>query len=439
MFEHITEQFDSVLRKLRGLGKITDKNIRETCRLVRRVLLEADVGLPIVQVFVESVRVKAEGKKVLKSIKPGEQFISIINDELIKLLGKNVSPLESSSFPVVILMVGLQGSGKTTTCAKLAMRYKDEGQSVLLAAADVYRPGAISQLKKLGDELNINVFSNKSSDSVDVCKQAIEAASIEKNDVIIIDTAGRLHVDGEMMVEIQKISDVVKPSETLFVVDAMTGQDAVNSAKIFSEALSITGTVLTKMDGDSRGGAAVSITEVTGKPIKFIGTSEKLDGLEVFDPKRVAGQILGFGDTISLVKKAESVFDKGNAKRIQERMRENRFNLSDFLEQIKQIQKMGPLNQLVGMLPSVNRKMFKGVNLDKNQFISIESMISSMTLQERKVPKIINGSRRQRIANGSGHTMQEVNQLLKQFFLMQKMIKKSKLHIPGMRPEKYFI
>ena len=425
MFEQIIEQFDSVLKKLRGLGKITDKNIQETCRMVRRILLEADVSLSVVQLFIKRIRAKAEGTKVLKSIQPGEQFIHIINNELVELLGKDIAPLTKTSSPTIVLLVGLQGSGKTTTCAKLAKKFKDEGQSVLLVAADVYRPAAIEQLKKICVELSVEIYSNKSSDPVYICEQAVEEAKIKKNDFVIIDTAGRLHVDGEMMVEIQKISDTIKPAEILFVVDAMSGQDAVNSAKVFSEALSLTGTILTKMDGDSRGGVAVSITEVTGKPIKFIGTSEKIDGLDAFDPKRIAGQILGFGDTVSLVKKVQAAVDKDEAIDIQKKIKENRFDLSDFLVQIKQVQKMGSMNQIIGMLPNMNRKILKSIDIDENQFIWIEAMINSMTQKERTTPRIVNGSRRQRIANGSGRTIQEVNQLLKQFFLIQKTMKKN--------------
>ncbi len=434
MFDQLTRQFDSILRNLRGLGKITDKNIQETSRMVRRVLLEADVNFQVARTFIDRVRTKAEGTKIIKSIKPGEKFVKIIHDELVHLLGKNASPLACTPSTTVVLIAGLQGSGKTTACAKLAKRLKDEGKSVLLVAADVYRPAAIDQLNQLGKQINIEVFSERSGEPVKICKQAVEEAKTEKVDVVILDTAGRLHVDGEMMVEIQKISDEVQPSEILFVVDGMTGQDAVNSAQAFSEALPLTGTILTKMDGDSRGGAAVSITEVTGKPIKFMSTSEKIDALDVFEPERIADQILGFGDAISLVKKAEAVMDLDSAKAIEKKIFDKSFDLEDFLTQIKQLRKMGPLDQLLGMLPSENRNMIKKLNFDNRQLVWTEAIIKSMTQKEREIPHIINGNRRQRIAKGSGRSVQEVNHLLKQFSLMQRIMKKKgQLNIPSLK------
>ena len=434
MFDQLISQFDSILRNLRGLGKITDKNIQETSRMVRRVLLEADVNFQVVRTFIDRVRTKAEGTKIIKSIKPGEQFIKIIHDELVHLLGKNVSPLASTPATTVVLMAGLQGSGKTTACAKLAKKLKDEGKSVLLVAADVYRPAAIDQLNQLGKQINVEVFLERSGDPVKICTQAVEEAKTEKIDVVILDTAGRLHVDGEMMVEIQKIADEIQPSEILFVVDGMAGQDAVNSAQAFSEAIPLTGTILTKMDGDSRGGAAVSITEVTGKPIKFISLSEKIDALNVFEPERIADKILGFGDAVSLVKKAEAVMDLDSAKEIEQKILDKRFDLEDFLTQIKQLRKMGPLDQLLGMLPSNNRNMMKKFNFDDRQMIWTEAIIKSMTQKERGIPHIINGNRRQRIAKGSGRSVQEVNSLLKQFSLMQRIMKKKgQFNIPGLK------
>ncbi|NOZ03700.1 MAG: signal recognition particle protein [FCB group bacterium] len=425
MLDYITDRFDTIFRTVRGLGKITDANIRQTGREIRRVLLEADVNYKVARDFIKRVSVKAEGTKVIKSIKPGEQFIKIIRDELTQLLGEKPVPLAlASRKPTTILMAGLQGSGKTTTCAKLAWYLKQQGKSVLLVAADIYRPAAIDQLKVLGRQIDVPVYSEGVIDPVRICRNALEEGKSDGVDVIIFDTAGRLHVDGEMMDEIQAIADAVSPSETLFVVDGMTGQDAVNSALAFSEALTLTGTILTKMDGDTRGGAAISITEVTGKPIKFIGVSEKIDGLEVFDPHRMADRILGFGDVVSLVEKAQSVVNEKEAQRLHKRLLKNQFDLEDYKTQLQQIRKMGPVDQLLGMLPGVNRKMLKGMQVDERQLSWTEAIINSMTPQERQNPHIINGSRRKRIAEGSGRSVQEVNQLLKQFQQMQKLMKK---------------
>ena len=424
MFDKITEKFDIVFRSLRGLGKITEANIHGTVREIRIILLEADVNYIIVKTFIEKVKYRAEGTKVIKSIKPGEQFIKIIHDELITLLGGEVSPLVTGkNKPNVILLAGLQGSGKTTTAVKIAMHLKNKGFTSLLAAADVYRPAAIEQLITLGKQVGIPVFSLGKSDPVIICQEAVSEADSLGLDYVILDTAGRLHVDGEMMEEIQSIQEKTHPDETLFVVDGMTGQDAVNSARIFSETLSITGTVLTKMEGDSRGGAAVSVTEVTGVPIKFIGVSEKIEGLEVFDPKRIADRILGFGDVVSLVEKAQESIDNKNGKSIQKVLSGKEFDLDDFISQIRQIKKMGSLNQIVEMLPGANRKMMKKMNLNEKQLVWTEAIIQSMTAQERCQPKIINGSRRKRIAEGSGRSVQEVNQLIKEFFQIQKMMK----------------
>ena len=425
MFDQITERFDTVLRNLRGLGKITDKNIQETAREIRRILLEADVNFQVTRDFVKRVQERSAGTKVLKSVKPGEQFIKIIHDELATLLGNEPVPLEfAKKGQTVILMAGLQGSGKTTTCVKLANRFKDQGKSALLVAADVYRPAAIKQLQVLADEIAVPVFEMGQDDPVKICSAAVEEAALSKLDCVILDTAGRLHVDGEMMVEIQQIAEAVKPTETLFVADGMTGQDAVHSAQAFNEALEITGTILTKLDGDARGGAAMSITAVTKKPVKFIGISEKTDGLEVFDPQRMADRILGLGDVVTLVEKAQKVVAESETVKIQEKLLENRFTLEDFNTQIKQLHKMGNLNQIMGMIPGVPRKMLQGMDLDDRQLSWTEAMINSMTLQERNNPQLINGRRRRRIAAGSGRSVQEVNQLLKQFREMQKMMKK---------------
>ena len=435
MFDQITERFDTVLRNLRGLGKITDKNIQETAREIRRILLEADVNFQVTRDFVKRVQERSAGTKVLKSVKPGEQFIKIIHDELATLLGNEPVPLEfAKKGQTVILMAGLQGSGKTATCVKLANRFKDQGKSALLVAADVYRPAAIKQLQVLADEIAVPVFEMGQDDPVKICSAAVEEAALSKLDCVILDTAGRLHVDGEMMVEIQQIAEAVKPTETLFVADGMTGQDAVHSAQAFNEALEITGTILTKLDGDARGGAAMSITAVTKKPVKFIGISEKTDGLEVFDPQRMADRILGLGDVVTLVEKAQKVVAESETAKIQEKLLENRFTLEDFNTQIKQLHKMGNLNQIMGMIPGVPRKMLQGMDLDDRQLSWTEAMINSMTLQERNNPQLINGRRRRRIAAGSGRSVQEVNQLLKQFTEMQNMMKKfGKMKSRGIR------
>jgi signal recognition particle subunit SRP54 len=329
------------------------------------------------------------------------------------------------------LLAGLQGSGKTTTCGKLAAMLKKDGKSVLLTAGDVYRPAAIEQLVKIAESIDVPVFEQGAGDPVAICQSAVEEAKASKKDVVILDTAGRLHVDGEMMTEIQEIAEAVNPSEILFVVDGMTGQDAVNSAEAFSAALKLSGTILTKLDGDARGGAAVSITEVTGVPIRFIGVSEKMDGLELFDPKRIVDRILGFGDVVTLVEKAKAVVDEKEAKELEKKIKDATFDLEDFRNQLNQLKKMGPLNQIVGMMPGMNSKMMKGLDLDDRQLLWTDAIISSMTPAERKNPDIINGSRRSRISKGSGRSVQEINQLLKQFAEMKKMMKKmGKMKIP---------
>lgn len=432
MFNQLAERFESIFRDLRGLGKITDSNIQQTSREIRRVLLEADVNIVVAKDFVNRVKDRAEGTKVLKSVKPGEQFIKIIHDELVALLGNDVKSLElGSKKPAVILMAGLQGAGKTTTCGKLAFLLKKQKKSVLLAAADVYRPAAIEQLVQVGKSIDVPVYEEGAGDPVAICQSAVDEAKASKTDVVILDTAGRLHVDGEMMNEIQEISEAVSPNETMFVVDGMTGQDAVNSAKAFAAALPLTGTILTKLDGDARGGAAVSIAAVTGVPIKFIGVSEKVEGLEAFDPERIVNRILGLGDVVSLVEKAQDLFDENDAKRLEKKLKNATFDLEDFREQLKQIKSMGSLNQIMGMMPGMNRKLMKGMDFDDKKLIWTDAIISSMTFEERKNPIIINGSRRSRISKGSGRTVQEINQLLKQFTEMKKMMKKmGKMKLP---------
>ena len=440
MFDQISDRFNSLLRDLRGLGKITDKNIQDTSREIRRILLEADVNINVTRDFVERVKDRSIGTKVIKSVKPGEQFIKIIHDELVHLFGDQNSELDfSNQNCTVMLLAGLQGSGKTTTCAKLAKRILDEGKSVLLVAADIYRPGAIKQLNVLAQKIDVPVFDSDTSDPVKICADAVEEAKESNIDCVILDTAGRMHVDGEMMLEIQQISESVSPSETLFIADGMTGQDAVNSAKAFNEALEITGIILTKMDGDARGGAAVSITSVINKPVKFIGVSEKINGLDVFDPKRMADRILGLGDVVGIVEKAEKIVNESEAKIMQEKILKNQFNLEDFKDQLFQIQKMGNINEIMNMIPGIPGKMKNKVNMDERQIIWTEAIINSMTEKERKKPQIINGSRRSRIASGSGRSVQEVNQLLKQFTEMQKMMKKfGKMKTPKLGVGSFF-
>ena len=436
MFGHITERFESILRNVRGLGKITDKNINDTVREVRRALIDADVNFNVAKSFVNNVHDKAQGTKVLKSVKPGQQFVKIIRDELVILLGTDSKDLVLKNNPAVILLAGLQGSGKTTTAGKLAYRLQKSGKSVLMVAADVYRPAAVQQLITVGQQADVAVYEEGTVEPLAICKRGIEEARSLKNDVVILDTAGRLHVDGEMMTEIQQIADMVDPDEIIFVADGMTGQDAVNSAQAFHEALPLSGIILTKMDGDSRGGAAVSIREVTGKPIKFIGTSEKLDGLEVFDPKRIADRILGFGDVVSIVEKAQDVFDEDQAKDFQTKLVKNTFDLDDFKMQLQQMKKMGSMSQIIGMMPGMNSKALKQLNMDDRQVGWTEAIINSMTPSERQQPEIINGSRRLRISKGSGRSVQEINALLNQFSQMKKMMKKmgkmKNMKLPGL-------
>ena len=436
MFGHITERFESILRNVRGLGKITDKNINDTVREVRRALIDADVNFNVAKSFVNNVHDKAQGTKVLKSVKPGQQFVKIIRDELVILLGTDSKDLVLKNNPAVILLAGLQGSGKTTTAGKLAYRLRKSGKSVLMVAADVYRPAAVQQLITVGQQADVAVYEEGTGEPLAICKRGIEEARSLKNDVVILDTAGRLHIDGEMMTEIQQIADMADPDEVLFVADGMTGQDAVNSAQAFHEALPLSGVILTKMDGDSRGGAAVSIREVTGKPIKFIGTSEKLDGLDVFDPKRIADRILGFGDVVSIVEKAQDVFDEDQAKDFQTKLVKNTFDLDDFKMQLQQMKKMGSMSQIIGMMPGMNSKALKQLNMDDRQVGWTEAIINSMTPGERQQPEIINGSRRLRISKGSGRSVQEINALLNQFSQMKKMMKKmgkmKNMKLPGL-------
>ena len=427
MFGQITEQFQTIFKNIRGLGKITDKNINDSVRQVRRALIDADVNFKVVKSFVADVEEKAQGTKVLKSIKPGQQFIKIIRDELVSLLGSKDTGLNLNYDPAVVLLTGLQGAGKTTTAGKLALKLKEEGRSVLLVAADVYRPAAIKQLIKLGRQVDVPVFTGDTNDDpLKICRDAIEKARSLKNNVVILDTAGRLHIDNNMMEEIQFIAHNTQPSEILFVADGMTGQDAVRSALSFHEAVPLSGVVLTKMDGDTRGGAAFSIKNVIGVPIKFIGTSESITGLEKFSPDRIADRILGFGDVVSLVEKAEKIFDEKNAQEIKNKISNNSFDLNDFKIQLQQLKNMGPIGELMGMMPGMNSKTLKQLNTDDRQINWTEAIINSMTENERKDPNSMNGSRRLRVSKGSGRPVQEVNALLKQFDQMKKMMKKMK-------------
>jgi signal recognition particle subunit SRP54 len=424
MFEELSLKLDSTLKKVSGQGKLSEKNISDTLREIRRVLLDADVNYKVAREFIDNVSSKALGKEVIASISPGQLITKIIYDELVSLLGGSRSEIKiNGSGITVILVVGLQGSGKTTFSGKLAKRLKENGRKVLLAAADIYRPAAIEQLKLLGEQINVPVFSLEEKDARKVAVNALEFAKEKSLNTLIVDTAGRLHIDEEMMTEVSDIKSLVNPGETLFVVDSMTGQDAVNSAKAFNEAVNYDGIILTKLDGDARGGAALSIRTVVGKPIKFISNGEKLKDLEPFFPDRLASRILGKGDIVSLVEKAQESFDEKEAARLEEKLKKNKFDFDDFLRQIKVIKKMGSLSSLLGMIPGLNSQI-KNAQIDDNALVKIEAIINSMTLKERRSPKVLNGSRRKRIARGSGRSIQDVNRLIKQFDEMQKMMSK---------------
>ena len=436
MFGQITEQFQSVFKNLRGLGKISESNINHTVRSIRRTLIDADVNFKVVKSFVSKVEKKVIGTKVLNSIKPGEQFIKIIRDELTILLGSEKNDLIINNKPSIILLAGLQGAGKTTSAGKLALMQKESGKSVLLVPADTHRPAASEQLSTLGNSINVLVFKSDSKDPLEICKNAVMEAKASNIDLVIIDSAGRSHVDDEMMKEVSDLSKHFSPDEILFVVDGMTGQDAVRSSIAFNDLLALSGVILTKMDGDTRGGAAVSIRESTGVPIKFIGNSESLDGFQAFEPQRIANRILGFGDIVSLVEKAQTVFDEKKSKMIEKKIMNNSFDLDDYRDQLSQLKKMGPMNQVLGLMPGMNSKMMKNLKMDDRQINWTEAIINSMTNYERKYPENINGSRRLRISKGSGRSVQEVNLLLKQFYQMKKMMKKvknlDKLKLPNM-------
>ncbi|MEN1784936.1 MAG: signal recognition particle protein [Bacteroidota bacterium] len=424
MFDNLSEKLDKALHKIKGRGKITEINVAETVKEVRRALLDADVNFKIAKQFTNTVREKALGQQVLTSLQPGQLMVKIVKDELTQLMGGEAEGINLSGSPTVILMSGLQGSGKTTFSGKLAnFLQSKKGKKPLLVAADIYRPAAIDQLHVVGDQIGVEVYSDRDNKNpVAIAEAGIQKAKTLGCNVVIIDTAGRLAVDAEMMEEISNIHKAVRPHETLFVVDAMTGQDAVNTAKAFNDLLNFDGVILTKLDGDTRGGAALSIKSVVNKPIKFIGTGEKMEAIDVFYPDRMSDRILGMGDVVSLVERAQEQFDEEQARKIQKKIAKNRFGFDDFLGQIQQIKKMGNMKDLMGMIPGMG-KALKGMDIDDDAFKHIEAMIYSMTPEERSNPNKLNSSRKKRIAAGSGRSIQEVNQLLKQFDQMSKMMK----------------
>ncbi len=434
MFQDLSEKLEAVLKKLKGHGKLSEKNIAESLKEVRRVLLEADVNYKVAKSFINAVQEKSLGQKVLRSITPGQQIVKIIYDELTILMGKSEAPVNlSGASPAIIMLTGLQGSGKTTLAGKLARYFSGKGRNPVLVAADIYRPAAVKQLEIVGEQVGVHVVSDLKKSAVDICANAVEYARSQGYDLAIFDTAGRLHIDKKMMQELSDIKDKTNPQEIYFVADSMTGQDAVNTANEFLNWLDFDGVVLTKMDGDARGGAALSIRMVTDKPIKFISTGEKFDALEKFHPERLASRILGMGDVVSLVEKAQQTVDQEQAEKLERKLRRQQFTLQDFYDQLQQIKKMGPLDQLIGMIPGVKSSMLKGLSVDDKSFFKIEAIINSMTKEERQRPQIIDGSRRKRISRGSGTSVQDINQLLKQFQMMQKMMKNiNKIGFKGM-------
>ena len=424
MFEGLQDRLEGIIHKVRGYGKITEENISEMVREVRLALLEADVNYKVVKEFTNNVKEKALGEEVSKSLKPGEVFVKIVNDELVSLLGGDYVPLNLEGNPAVLMLVGLQGSGKTTTIGKLALYLrKKHAKRPLLVACDIYRPAAIDQLKTIGRELGIEVYENGLNDPVETSMNAISYAKEKGYDYVLIDTAGRLHIDEKLMDELNNIKDNVHPQEVMLVLDSMMGQDAINVINGFNDKLALTGVVLTKLDGDTRGGVALSVRHLTNIPIKFIGISEKMDGLDVFDPKRMADRILGMGDIVSLVEKASDVISEDDAKDTLKKMQKGNYDLNDFLKQMKQIRKLGPLENLLKMLPGAKKMGLANVQIDPKQLAHIEAIILSMTLEERKNPDIIKSSRKQRIASGCGLNVHEVNKLLEQFIQYKKMMK----------------
>ena len=426
-FEGLSAKLQEVTRKLRGKARISESDLKEMLREVKLALLEADVNYAIVKEFINTIQEKALGQDVLKSLTPGQQVIKIVKDELVELLGGTESKINfTPNPPTVIMLVGLQGSGKTTTAGKLANLLRKQGKKPLLVACDVYRPAAIKQLQVVGGQLNIPVYANETSkDVVKIARQAIDVAISKLNDVVILDTAGRLHIDEELMNELKNVKAQVKPHEILLVVDSMTGQDAVNVAKSFNDALGIDGVILTKLDGDTRGGAAISVKKITGRPIKFAGVGEKLSELEVFHPERMASRILGMGDVLSIIEKAEEAINLEDAEKLEKQLKKKKdLDLDDYLTQLRQIKKMGSFSSLLKMIPGMSA--LKDVKVDDKEFVRIEAMISSMTKEERKNPKLLNGNRRVRIAKGSGTTVQEINKFMKSFEMTQKMMRQMK-------------
>ena len=432
-FEGLSSKLQEITRKLKGKARITESDLKEMLREVKLALLEADVNYKIVKEFINTIQEKALGQDVLKSLTPGQQVVKIVKDELVELLGGVESKVNfTPNPPTIIMLVGLQGSGKTTTAGKLANLFRKQGKKPLLVACDVYRPAAIKQLQVVGAQLNIPVFSNEQSkDVVHIAKQAINVAISKLNDVIILDTAGRLQIDEQLMQELKNVKTTVKPHEILLVVDSMTGQEAVNVADTFNKEVGIDGIVLTKLDGDTRGGAALSVKKVTGKPIKFAATGEKLSDIEVFHPDRMAQRILGMGDILSVIEKAEETFDMEQAEKLEKQMRKKEFDLDDYLAQLRQVKKMGSFSSLLKLIPGMNQ--LKDIKVDDKEFEKIEAMICSMTKQEKRNIKILNGSRRQRIAKGSGTSVQEVNKFIKSFEMTQKMMKQLKNNKGGMK------
>jgi signal recognition particle subunit SRP54 len=426
MFNNLTERFDAIFKKLKGKGKLTEQNIKDSMREVRRALLEADVNFKIVKNFIDEVSKKAVGTEVMKSITPGHQVVKIVHNQLTALMGTDNFKVNLPDNRMnKIMLVGLQGSGKTTTCAKLASNFRKKSLNTTLVACDIYRPAAIHQLNVLGKQLDIPVISDEKQKNVlKIAKMAVKDTENSETNLLIFDTAGRLHIDEKMMKELRDLKKFLSPDYIFFVADAMTGQDAVNVAKEFNDQLEFDGVVLTKMDSDARGGAALSIKAVTDKPIIYVGTGEKISDLEEFHPDRMANRILGMGDVLSLIEKAEAAIDSEEAEKLMKKLKKNQFTFSDFLSQLQQLQKMGPLDQIVGMLPGMNTSALKGMQVDEKDLKHIEAIIYSMTPQEREQPSVINGSRRYRIAQGSGTSIQQVNRLLKQFEQMKKMMKK---------------
>lgn len=442
LFDQLSTRLQDTFKRLRGKGKLTEKDITEAMRDIRMALLEADVNFKVVKEFTDHVKQRALGVEVLESLTPGHQVVKVVYDEMTALLGGSAARLDfGGQAPHMIMLVGLQGAGKTTTSAKLARLLQKSGHQPLMAAADIYRPAAIDQLQVLGRDINIPVFTlGANVNPVEIARQAKRQALVSGNDVVIVDTAGRLHVDEELMEELRQMKAAINPSEVLLVVDAMTGQDAVTVADAFNKSLEITGVIMSKMDSDTRGGAALSVKAVTGAPIKFATTGEKLDALEVFYPDRMASRILGMGDVLTMIERAEQSFDEAKAKELEKKIREQSFTLEDFMDQINQVRNMGPLDQLMGMIPGLNQSKLKGAKVDERELKHVEAIVQSMTPQERSHPETINGSRRKRIAAGSGTSVQDVNRLLKQFSETRKLMRqfaekggrRGKIRFPGM-------